>query len=211
MPKAHSQFNQDVYIFENFFKNQSNPGLFVDIGAHDGITFSNTYYFEKYHNWTGYCFEPIPRLYHQLKENRPLSICYDVAISDFNGFETFKIVEGYAEMLSGLLSNYNTNHLQRIQNEINQFGGQAADCQVVVSQLKNILPPGINIDYFSIDTEGGEAKCLNDILQYYKPKIISTEINYSEEINNVNNLMTNYGYSHNTVLGVDHIYVLNQS
>jgi len=37
---------QDKYLNETIFKNKKN-GFFVDIGAYDGITHSNTYFFEK--------------------------------------------------------------------------------------------------------------------------------------------------------------------
>ena len=42
----YSQYGQDKFLFENFFKEKNN-GFYLDIGAHDGITLSNTYFFEK--------------------------------------------------------------------------------------------------------------------------------------------------------------------
>jgi len=47
-------------------------GYFVDIGAHDGITNSNSYIFEKYFGWSGICVEPNPNLrsYQTLINNR---------------------------------------------------------------------------------------------------------------------------------------------
>ena len=68
MFESFSQFNQDKFIFENFFPVKSD-GVFVDIGAHDGITLSNTWFFENYLGWTGYCFEPNPSLFAKLVEN----------------------------------------------------------------------------------------------------------------------------------------------
>ena len=50
-----SQFGQDKFLNENIFKNKRN-GVFIDIGAHDGITYSNSYVFEKQLDWTGICF-----------------------------------------------------------------------------------------------------------------------------------------------------------
>ena len=44
-----SQYGQDKYIIENVFKGM-NHGCFIDLGAHDGITFSNTYVLEKKYN-----------------------------------------------------------------------------------------------------------------------------------------------------------------
>ena len=42
----HSQFNQDAYLEKYVFKGYKN-GIFMDVGAHDGVTINNTLYFEK--------------------------------------------------------------------------------------------------------------------------------------------------------------------
>ena len=42
-----SQDYQDKYLEENIFKGYKN-GVFIDVGAHDGISINNTLYFEKY-------------------------------------------------------------------------------------------------------------------------------------------------------------------
>ena len=34
-------------------------GVFVDVGAHDGVSFNNTVYFEHSLGWQGLCVEPI--------------------------------------------------------------------------------------------------------------------------------------------------------
>ena len=44
--KYYSQYKQDKYIHDNFFEDKKD-GVFLDIGASDGITLSNTYFFEK--------------------------------------------------------------------------------------------------------------------------------------------------------------------
>ena len=43
------QFDQDKILNEGLFRNKKN-GVFVDIGAYDGICGSNTYFFEKHLN-----------------------------------------------------------------------------------------------------------------------------------------------------------------
>ena len=53
-----SQDNQDKYLEETVFRGYKN-GVFVDVGAHDGLSINNTLYFEKYNNWTGINIEPI--------------------------------------------------------------------------------------------------------------------------------------------------------
>lgn len=49
--------------------NHSN-GFFVELGANDGISQSNTYYFEKNRGWIGILIEPIPHNYLLCRKNR---------------------------------------------------------------------------------------------------------------------------------------------
>lgn len=56
--KYKSQYSQDKFLNENFFKNKKN-GVFIDIGAHDGITMSNSFFYEKQLGWDGLCVEQI--------------------------------------------------------------------------------------------------------------------------------------------------------
>ena len=44
--KFYSQCKQDQFVYETFFKDKKD-GFFVEIGADDGITFSNTLFFEE--------------------------------------------------------------------------------------------------------------------------------------------------------------------
>ena len=54
-----SQFGQDRYLDQNVFANKR-EGVFVDVGAYDGFSGSNTLFFEKFMGWTGLCIEPDP-------------------------------------------------------------------------------------------------------------------------------------------------------
>jgi len=73
-----SQIGQDTKVIE-YYKEKQN-GYFIEIGASDGITLSNTYLLEKKYNWRGICVEPIPDNYSKLIINRQNSICCDNAI-----------------------------------------------------------------------------------------------------------------------------------
>ena len=55
---------------------------------YDGITFNNTYRFEKYYDWSGVNIEPI-RVFETLVQNRPKSLNLNVAISDTETISTF--------------------------------------------------------------------------------------------------------------------------
>ena len=60
-----SQGGQDVYLEENVFKGYKN-GIFVDVGAHDGISINNTLYFEQTNDWKGINVEPLKEVYQKL-------------------------------------------------------------------------------------------------------------------------------------------------
>ena len=67
--KFYSQLGQDKFLFENFFRGMRG-GVFVDVGAYDGVALSNTYYFEKELGWQGICIEPNPLAFEGLSQNR---------------------------------------------------------------------------------------------------------------------------------------------
>jgi FkbM family methyltransferase len=48
-------------------------GTFVEAGAHDGYTQSNTYYLERWRGWSGVLVEPIPELRKRCQRRRPRS------------------------------------------------------------------------------------------------------------------------------------------
>ena len=55
-----------------------NNGFFIELGANDGISQSNTYYFEKNKNWNGVLIEPILHKYLELKKIDQLEITFFV-------------------------------------------------------------------------------------------------------------------------------------
>jgi hypothetical protein len=53
-------------------------GIFVDVGANDGVTFSNTLWLERQLGWSGLAIEPNPEVFAKLCANRrctTLSLC----------------------------------------------------------------------------------------------------------------------------------------
>lgn len=204
----YSQKGQDKFLNENIFKNKTH-GCFVEIGAHDGISFSNTYFFEKYLNWTGVCIEPNPDIFFKLKNNRKC-ICEQVCISNKTESNTFLKCTGYiTEMYSGLVKNYDPRHLKRINDEISIYGGNKEtiliDCISINTLFKkyNIQ----NIDLLSIDIEGGEEHIIKDIdFNKIKIKVVLIEDNFNE--NKVKDFLICKGYKFITRIGKDDIYKL---
>lgn len=93
--------------------NYKKDGFYVDIGANDGITFSNTKTMETI-GWSGVCVEPDYEMFKKLQQNRN-SINVNAAISNKNGKAKFCKISGKAQMLSGLVDSYDGKHMDRIR------------------------------------------------------------------------------------------------
>lgn len=100
MTASYSQAGQDVWVMNT----HRQRGYFVDVGAHDGVTHSNTYALEKI-GWDGLCIEPNHDAYQTLTENRR---CLGSAslVSKAWGMKPFdgvRVAEGHEKMLAAPL------------------------------------------------------------------------------------------------------------
>ena len=162
-----SQEGQDLILSTYFGKKN---GYFVDIGAYDGISFSNTYYFEKVLGWNGIAIEPNAEIYSKLTKNRTCE-CINACISDKDEVVEFLLIKGDSEMLSGIIDKYHPKHLRRIQREQLKFANKMEKIIVSCYTLQTLLNRRNikEVDILSIDTEGGEF----DIIDTFNFKEIS--------------------------------------
>ena len=160
----YSQFNQDRSLENCIFKGFKN-GVFMDVGAHDGVDHNNTLYFEVNHNWNGVNVEPIKDIFNKLKTNRPNSININCAISDRIGQSKFLLNHGHTEMLSGLSEYIDKRHIMRIDYENNIMNGYSEEIFVDTRTIKDIcLEHNIKrVHYLSIDVEGAELSVVKSI------------------------------------------------
>jgi FkbM family methyltransferase len=206
--KYYSQYNQDRFVDEVIL-NKKTSGSFIDIGAHDGITYSNSAFFEKSRKFVGICVEPNPIVFKKLKNNRN-SVNLNACIGLNNGKATFLSVEGYGEMLSGLLEFYNDAHKNRIDEVIAKHGGSKKEIEVDVINFDTMLLNLKNsqIDFCSIDTEGNELSILTSInFNNNSIKCFSIENNYNDS--RISDFMRNNGYREVIRLGCDTVYLKN--
>jgi len=202
-----SQYGQDRFLHQIFFSKVRN-GIFIDIGAYDGIRFSNSFYFEKYMGWRGVCVEPNPSVFERLLKNRKC-ILINACVHDLYGKVKFNVIDGYGEMLSGIESTYDERHKLRIENTINQFGGDFRKIEVPCITILSIIDnENIEyVDFLSIDTEGNELNILKSFpFSRLKPKVIVVENNFRDLF--VYKLMKDNGYLKCMTLESDDIYCL---
>jgi FkbM family methyltransferase len=202
--KYYSQFKQDEVLYNNFFKNIKN-GYFVDIGAFDGVIYSNSLFFEEL-GWDGICIEPNPEKFKILKSKRTCE-CVECAISDKKEFtEFFQIKDEGTSTLSGLVNEFSEQAIKRINDNLNDdqcFDYITVECKLFEDVVKNT-----NIDYLSLDTEGNELKILKSIdFEKYNIKIMTVENN------DYNNIIMNFliprNYKFVGRLGCDEVYIKN--
>jgi FkbM family methyltransferase len=195
-PLSRSQYGQDAFVLKWIGSRQ---GVFVDIGAHDGISYSNSHLLEGM-GWTGVCVEPNPDVFTTLSRNRKCK-CVNAAIAAAAGRMRFTQATGYGEMLSGASGVVNDT---RIREAIAMHGGEVREIQVDAVTFSHLLldMDSREIDYLSIDTEGLEFEILKTIdLTAIRVKIISIENNRDDD--EVELYLRDRGYRLAAILGSD--------
>jgi len=209
--KFYSQYKQDEWLYNNFFKNKKN-GVFLEIGADDGVDKSNTLFFEQYLEWQGICIEPSPKRFELLKNNRKC-ICENYALSDTITEVNFLDISGWGKGLSGIIENYDHRHKLRIAEEIkNPMNKGKEIIKVNTELLSNLLDKHsiTKIDFCTIDTEGSEYNILKTIdFNKYQIDIILVENNYGD--NRVNSLLVDNGYEKICKISIDDVYFRTKS
>lgn len=207
-PNYKSQFEQDKFLNTVFFKNKTN-GIFIDIGANDGITGSNTWFYEKILGWKGICFEPSPSIYKKLTRNRQC-LCINACVADKKGVVKFRDIIGpvKADMLSGIESNYDPRHVSRIENKLKKTGGSFELIDVPAYTVNSVLEENqiYHIDFLSLDIEGGELVVLKSIdFNKFHIRAITVENNY--ESSEIQTFLESKNFMLIKKLKIDEVYV----
>ena len=204
-----SQYQQDKFLNENFFHNKKN-GTFLDIGAYDGVTGSNSYFFEKELGWNGICIEPLPKIFEKLKSNRSCILSNAAAWKE-NTTKTFKIIDGYSEMLSGIVDCYDIQHINRINVELSTQPQTSSDVSINCIDINEFLKEKqiFHFDFLSIDVEGSEFVILKHLdFNLFDITYIICENNYDDM--KIHKLMSDNGYKFLQKLSIDDVYIKNQ-
>ena len=186
MSNFKSQIKQDEYISKFIFNNCKN-GFFVEIGALNGITLSNTYYFEKELGWKGICIEPNPKYRDDLSNNR---ICYKdySPVYSSNDIDINFSITNLGGELSGI-----TKHLDNIgEFKVDQIIN--IKTKTLTKILDEINAP-THIQYLSIDVEGAEIEVLKGInFDKYIFDYINIEHNYKPIRGDIHKFLYSKGY-----------------
>ena len=199
--KYPSQAGQDKTIKEFFFKNKK-KGFFIEIGAYDGIEGSNCYHFEKLLNWEGIAIEPSNSQFKKLKKNRNCKLFNNAMSNEIKEVEFIEVTEGLTQM-SGINEKYYKKNFDFIFNDEKS---KVQNYKLKTITFEQVVPQNIDIDYLSIDIEGGEMDLLNSI-DFNKNiiKVISLENNIPAELN-FKNFFKNKKFVYFDRIGNDEIF-----
>ena len=160
-PVYHSQVGQDRLLDTVVFRGMEN-GVVVDIGAHDGVHFSNSLAFERDRGWRALCVEPHPDLFPQLAAARPGATCVNLAVGAREGTQDFTLCGDGLESLSCLTDDTTADHHRRVAREAAMHGGTVRRIEVPVTTPAALFAAhGIGeVHFLSVDTEGSEPVIL---------------------------------------------------
>lgn len=182
---------------EHIFKNKKN-GIFIDIGAHDGITNSHTFFFENTLKWSGICIEPHTSLYNDLISHRKC-VSLNCCVYDHISSVEFAEHSGLTESLSGIVSEYTADFINKItQDNIKHFATTTLK-QKDTYTLNHIcrLFGVSSIDYLVIDTNCSEYKILHGIdFDNLNIKVISIKNNIEMMFETIYSFLLSKKYHH---------------
>lgn len=186
--QSKSQLRQDLFVLALFDFKRS--GYFVEFGATDGVSDSNTYLLEKKFAWNGILSEPARCWEFKLKSNRNVNIDNSCVWSKSN--EEIEFLESKFPAYSTINQYANVDmHASRRRDHAKNYSVKTIS---LLDLLNKYMAPH-DIDFLSIDTEGSEFEILNafDFTKYYI-KVIVCEHNFSSNRSKIYDLLTHHGY-----------------
>lgn len=142
-----SSRGEDAVILRTFFSDKNGKlinmkdATFLEVGAYDGITESNTWFFENCLNWNGILIEAQPKAFKEISRNRPLTL--------------FKKNYGVCSKTKKInISDQGT--ASKISDR-----GKTIEC-LPISKIINETKKD-RIDFFSLDVEGNEPEVISTL------------------------------------------------
>jgi FkbM family methyltransferase len=146
----------DRVLYERYFADREEPGVFVECGAFDGVTSATCKFFEETLGWRGINVEPSPPIFEELVKNRPASTNVNAALAGTAGLAVFHGVvhPQYGEKCS----NGSLKHHPIHKAYIEKAGWEMKPYEVQTITWKDFVAAHhlMHIDLFVLDVEGCE-------------------------------------------------------
>ena len=154
---------EDLFLNENIFKNKRN-GVYIELGALDGVLYSNTKFFEDMLGWTGILIEPHPFKFVSLQGNRPNNFLFNSLVSCHTEPLEFRYFVDFHAAVSGVENTLSQFHFD-------EFFENNQEYMKLLPQNKMFIQPQSlteiikqtnlqHIDFMSLDVEGHEYEVL---------------------------------------------------
>ena len=184
---SQSQYAQELFVISELkFKRD---GFFVEIGATNGISFSNTYMLENEFNWGGILAEPAKCWHEDLSKNRRCYIEKNCLFSA-SGLEIY-FNETPARMLSTIDSYSDSDIWKQARKDGKRYKVNTISMNDLLAKYN---APKV-IDYLSIDTEGSEYEILSALdFSKYAFRVITCEHNNTQNREKILRLLEKNGY-----------------
>ena len=161
-------------------------GYFVEAGANDGYTQSNTYYLERFRKWRGVLVEPLPALYERCRKERPRSRVFRCALvaDDYEAPTAPMLGANLTSLVRGAQKSPQADEAHcragaRIQETV------VSEFDVPARTLTSVLDEAAagRVDFLSLDVEGYELQALNGLdIERFRPRHILVEARFREEV-----------------------------
>lgn len=153
------QAGQDAWVNDHFDRKR---GLtFIEVGAADGITFSNTYFLEKCLGWNGLVIEPDPQSFQKLELVNRSCHKYQGAVLNIDAQQAPMTSCGELSIMDASTESRKESMKRAAAAE----GLTASRVRVPVARLGKLLElyNMTEVHYLSIDVEGTEINVLKSI------------------------------------------------
>ncbi len=196
----YSQFGEDIYVYNNYINKPTSDGKYVELGAIDGLLYSNTKFFEDQLNFSGVLIEP-SESFHELIINRKKNICYKLAVNKNNEKSEFLGCGSSAG-----LKQYMHDDFRKIHHKDND-NYYMVDCCPFGTILKDAEIK--YIDLLSIDVEGGEQVVL-ETMDFSIPVyviVIELDGHNKEKDENCREILKKNGFIYDIRVNIDEYWI----
>ena len=158
----YSQSQEDMFLNQCIFKNKQN-GVYIELGALDGVLYSNTKFFEDSLNWKGILIEPHPEKFKLLQLNRPNNFLFNSLVSCYKEPLDFRYFLDIHAAVSGVENTLSKHHFDVYFDSDNEWHKSLPQNKITIKPitLTEIVKQLTHIDLLSLDVEGHEYEVLN--------------------------------------------------
>ena len=182
----YSQYDEEKYILQHF-KNKTN-GSFLDIGAYNGKTFSNTLALAEL-GWSGICIEPSPTVFPDLIKNHESHDhvqCIQAALGDTSGEAIFYDSFGDA------ISTFDLTHKKKWEQG---YGSKFKEVKVKTITYEDIINQfGKKWDFINLDIEGLSFEFFTKMPYSMIENASCLCIEYDNKLSEIRDILQPFGY-----------------